>query len=158
MAGEGIEEGMVLELLHAGTASIEQALIQLTKQRVASHRAGSDMGLARNSMLHLGNIHERIGEPIKALKYYLRICYFDLQGANNSSGLAGFPRFDPETAFLAPGITGWIDKLMEELHLNVEQMHQLFLTEAKQIQLPDMPVSSETAWRQLAEALFPTKE
>jgi hypothetical protein len=158
MAGEGIEEEQVTALMQSGIPSIEQALIQLTKQHVATHRAGNNMGLARNSMMHLGNIHERIGEHTKALKYYLRVCFYDLNGANNSGGVAGFPCFNPETAFLAPGIIGWISKLMEDLHLNTEQMHQLFLSEAKQVQLGDMLVNPETVWRQLFEALFPAAD
>lgn len=72
-------------------------------------------------LLNIGRIHERIGETEKALYTYLKVCYYDLNGASNS-----YNPFDSEDIFLAPAVIDWINKIIKKLYLSKEDIEAMF--------------------------------
>lgn len=132
-------------------------------QETMRHAKQRDWGLYRNTRLSMAAILEKDEKPVEALKYYLEVCYLDLNGSQNTGGI-GDPElraslnvrdFTIEDAFLAPAI---IDKILEiilGLKFDENQVCQEFMkvSERNSANLK-LPVSPETAWEKLSAEFY----
>lgn len=108
-------------------------------------------------------ILERYERAAEALKYYLEVCYLDLNGPQNTGGIEdpelrtslNVHDFMIEDAFLAPAV---IDKILEiilGLKLDENQVCQKFMRVAERNSANlKLPVSPETAWEKLSAELY----
>lgn len=108
-------------------------------------------------------IIEKDDKPAEALKYYLEVCYIDLNGPQNTGGI-GDPElraslnvqdFMIEDAFLAPAV---IDKILEiilGLKLDENQVCQKFMQVAEHNRNNlKLHVSPEAAWSKLSDEIY----
>lgn len=153
MEMEGITEDSISIACLQDGCSVESALAKLIKQCVQSHARNGDMGLSRNSMLCLGRLAERVEDYGSALKLYLRVCYYDLNGPKNSSGINRQHRFNPEFAMLSPGVIKFIEDIMKNHHITLQQLGTIFLEEATKAHMDDMPLCPQDAWVALKDEL-----
>lgn len=108
-------------------------------------------------------ILEKDEKPAQALKYYLEVCYLDLNGPQNTGGIQdqelrtslNVQDFTIEDAFLAPAV---IDKILEiilGLKLDENQVRQEFMQVAERNSNNlKLRVSAETAWEKLSAELY----
>ena len=92
---------------------------------------------------------------------YCWVCYLDLNGPRNTSGvkdqelLREFPPFSPKEAFLAPGIISRMARIIEKLNLDQEKVSLIFqeitVRDYKGLKLPMQP---EDAWKSVRRELF----
>lgn len=130
-----------------GREAIEQAL-------------NGNWGLYRNTRFQMAEVLRRESKLKQALSMYCWVCYLDLNGPRNTSGLKDpellreFPSFSPKEAFLAPGIISRMTRIIEKLNLDQENVFSLFLEAAgldhKGLKLPVQP---EDAWLSLRRVL-----
>ena len=97
----------------------------------------------------------------QALSMYCWVCYLDLNGPRNTSGLKDsellreFPPFSPKEAFLAPGIISRMTRIIEKLDLNQENVSSTFREAAgHDYKGLILPVQPEDAWLSLRRELF----
>ena len=124
--------------------AVERAVLEELAARSDRHRAELHMGFARNSMLQTGQLLERLGRPEQALRYYLAVCYYDLNGADN-----GPYRFNLQLAFLAPGVLSMISDIAGASELGIDDLREQFLTAAEEHRVDGMPLSPLLAWSSL---------
>ena len=109
----------------------------LANEYLLKHAKDGNWGLYRNTRLEMAGILRKEKKPKEALRTYLEVCYLDINGPMNRGGindpqlLKEYPPFDPKQAFLAPGVTGEIQDLVEELGLQTEEVKSLFSETAK---------------------------
>lgn len=117
-------------------------------------------GLYRNARLGMGDILKKKEELSEALDTYLEVCFIDLNGPNNCGTkdpelLKMYPPFNPESAFLAPGVLGYIDKLADKLQLEPNDLKARFINRAssvgRELKLPILP---NKAWGKLSCEMF----
>jgi len=107
-------------------------------------------------------ILEEHEKPAEALKYYLEVCYLDLNGPQNTGGAdqelltsLNMQDFMINDAFLAPAV---IDKILEivlVLKLDENQVYQEFMRVAERNKANlKLPVSPETAWKKFSAELY----
>lgn len=116
-------------------------------------------GLYRNARLSMGDILKKEKKYKDALDLYLEVCYLDLNGPNNCGSmdpeiLREFPPFNPKDGFLAPGVLGYIDKLLQREKMKKGDIKHRFLEIATNVKNSlRLPVAPEKAWRQLSKEL-----
>lgn len=93
-----------------------------------------------------------------ALEFYLEVCYLDLNGPNNNAGqTAGgrvIPAWDPKSAWLlAPGVVDEVAGMAARLGLSNDDLKVRFLKAADRASTLALPVSPNSAWKKLADAL-----
>jgi DNA-directed RNA polymerase subunit RPC12/RpoP len=132
-------------------------------QETMNHTKQRDWGLYRNTRLSMAAILEKYGKAAEALKYYLEVCYLDLNGPRNTGGIEdpelrislNVQDFTIEDAFLAPAV---IDKILEiilGLKLDENQVYQEFMKVAERNNANlKLPVSPETAWKKLSVEFY----
>ncbi|WP_345888318.1 hypothetical protein [Shewanella algae] len=116
-------------------------------------------GLYRNARLGMGDVLKKQGKLSEALDTYLEVCFIDLNGPNNCGTkdpeiLKMFPPFDPKSAFLAPGVLVYIDKLYKELNINPEDLGSRFIGLSSKVEYQlKLPISANEAWKELSGEL-----
>lgn len=132
----------------------------LNKQ-LMEHAKNGDWGLYRNARFQMAEILRGEMKLKEALRAYLEVCYFDLNGPSNTGGmndpelLKKFPPFDPNRdSFLAPGVTDLIKRIVLKLKLSKDEVKQIFLGHNSRIgQSLKLPLSSEKSWPSLEKEL-----
>jgi hypothetical protein len=132
-------------------------------QETLRHANQRDWGHYRNTRLSMAIILEKYENPAEALKYYLEVCYLDLNGPQNTSGIEGqklrtslkVQDFMIEDGFLAPAIIAKIIEIILGLKFDEDKVCQVFLQVAersrKNLKLPVLP---ETAWRKVSDEIY----
>lgn len=119
-----------------------------------------DWGLYRNTRFDMAEILRKEEKLKSALDFYLEVCYLDLNGPNNNSGLSGeFSRkaFDPidGNAFLAPAVIDRIKSISKKLHISEVELQESFNKHnsrfAKSLNLP---ITTNDAWLMIQEEVF----
>ncbi len=129
--------------------TIENVLIDEIKEIAIKNKESNDYGIYRCNLLDIGKIHERIGELEKALEIYLKVCYYDLNGASNS-----YRPFDSEDIFLAPAVIGWINKIIKKLNLSEEDVEAKFRKVMSESKEDGMFMKDNIAWKCMKKALY----
>ena len=106
---------------------------------------------------------EKYQKPTEALKYYIEVCYLDLNGPENTGGIKdadlraslNIRDFNIEGADLAPAV---IDKILEiiiGLKLDEKQVLQQFMQVAERNHINlKLPLSPEKAWKRFSDELY----
>lgn len=146
---EGIDISSFAKKIVDKGITIEEGLIQSITSNSEKHYRDSRMGLFRNTLMHKGNVYEKIEQGEKALNMYLSVCYYDLTGCTN-----GERRFDKKQELLAPAVLSWIGKLGVEFNFSKEIMKDKYMIALKQ--LKDRPIASviDSTWCELEESLY----
>jgi hypothetical protein len=122
------------------------------------HAVNGNWGFYRNARFQMAEVLRNEFKLQQALSFYCWVCYLDLNGPRNTSGmkdqelLREFPPFSP-----APGIISRMTRIIEKLNLNLDQdsVAQMFQEiaghEFKGLKLPLHP---EVAWQSVRRKLF----
>ena len=132
-------------------------------QETMRHARQSDWGLYRNARLSMAAILEQYEKPAEALKYYLEVCYLDLNGPQNTGGIddpqlrasLNVQDFTIEDAFLAPAVINKILEIILGLKLDENQVRQEFIQMAERNSANlKLHISPETAWIKLSVEFY----
>jgi predicted RNA-binding Zn-ribbon protein involved in translation (DUF1610 family) len=125
------------------------------------HALNGNWGLYRNARFQMAEVLSKESKLKQALSMYCWVCYLDLNGPRNTSGvkdqelLREFPPFSPKEAFLAPGIISRMARIIEKLNLDQEKVSLIFqeitVRVYKGLKLPMQP---EDAWKSVRRELF----
>lgn len=134
---------------------------QLLNDDAAVFARERQWGLYRNARFGLGELLRRQGQDMDALRFFLEVCYLDLNGPENRGGLdqfpelaAKYPGFDPALSMLAPGVVGRCQNLLTKLNLDRDALVRAFLDVAgKASDDLALPIGPESAWERLATDL-----
>ena len=126
-----------------------------------THAKDWNWGLYRNTRFQIAEFYRAMGCINKALKILFEVCYIDLNGLNNCGGmknmpdlLKDFPPFKPNPQGLAPFIIDVINRIIEYLSLDMEQLKIKFLEIAKAVQLQiSSPLKPSDAWLQFRSSI-----
>jgi len=108
-------------------------------------------------------ILEQYEKPAEALKYYLEVCYLDLNGPQNTGGIddpqlrasLNVQDFTIEDAFLAPAVINKILEIILGLKLDENQVRQEFIQMAERNSANlKLHISPETAWIKLSVEFY----
>jgi hypothetical protein len=132
-------------------------------QETMRHPKQRDWGLYRNTRLSMAAILEKDEKPAEALKYYLEVCYLDINGPQNTGGIQdqelrsslNVQDFTIEDAFLAPAIIDKIFEIILSLKLDENHVSQEFMkvSERSSANLK-LPISPEAAWEKLSAEFY----
>lgn len=121
----------------------------LLNQDAMKHASRKDWGLYRNVRLNMAQLLAKEGKDKEALRYYLWVCYIDLNGPSNMGGikdpkiLKEYPPFSPKKGDLVPGIVGEVEDLANKLEMANQQLVGMFKkvadSEYKSLRLPVAP-------------------
>jgi len=132
----------------------------LLNKDLTGHGLAGRWGHYRNTLMQMGDHVRKEGRKRHALEVYLEVCYLDLNGPQNRDGLSDpellrqYPHFDPEQAFLAPGMIQLVSKLITDLEFDEEKVRSTFFKIANRTSSNlDLPVSPEEAWSLLRPEL-----
>jgi len=131
---------------------------QLNK-KLLTHAQSNHWGLYRNARLSMGDILKKESKEVEALDTYLEVCYLDINGPNNCgtrdpSILKEYPPFDPKSSFIAPGVINYIDRLVSNLDMSIEQVEERFMAVASRTKNSlKLPVEGKKAWKKLKNEL-----
>jgi len=131
----------------------------LNDQAVEAEFAG-DWGFARNYRLNMAKNLEKRKSHELSLRMYFHVCFLDINGPNNRSGMQSvdldkYPYFTPKSGFLAPGVIKRMKKLISKLEFDEEDCKQGFVEVNKPIfEGSPTPLSPETAWLKLKKELI----
>ena len=142
ISSERLDIQKIAQRMTHESVSVENAVLDEIIDCVKNHKIKSNFGLARNSLLQAGQFLERSGKIEQAIRFYLAVCYFDSNGAQNG----GHIRFNLETAFLAPGVIEMIDKIRQNEAIGIETLRIMFIEAAESERMADMPVAPLSAW------------
>lgn len=124
--------------------------------RVAMENAAKmQFGLYRNVRMDMGDLLKREGKPKRALLFYLEVCYLDINGATNTTNnpqlIKEYPPFQMDLAFLAPGILAYIESIMEEFNMSLNDLKEEFIRHNHQSYKDNVlvPIPAERAWKTL---------
>lgn len=128
----------------------------LTKE-VLDHASDGDWGLYRNAHFQMAEVLRKESKLKQALSLYCRVCYLDINGPRNTSGLKSrkYPSFSPKEAFLAPGVISLVERTAEKMKLNQDEIKSVFMEIAEREHKGlKLPVSPEKAWGKMKKELF----
>jgi hypothetical protein len=117
-------------------------------------------GLYRNARLGMGDVLKKQGKLSESLDTYLEVCFIDLNGPNNCGTkdpelLKMFPPFDPKSAFLAPGVLRYIEKLCNDLQVKPEDLESRFISLASTVGRElKLPIAPDEAWKAVSGELL----
>ncbi|MBI5884045.1 MAG: hypothetical protein HZB91_13195 [Elusimicrobia bacterium] len=121
----------------------------LHDKHLIEHAKMNNWGLYRNTRLAMAELLVTDGKRRQALDIYLEVVYLDANGPSNIGGATNpdlfkeLPPFNPESAFMAPGILAEINMLAEELNLPDAELCGAFLAvgqrACKNLKLPASP-------------------
>lgn len=122
-------------------------------------------GLFRNVRMDMGDLLKQEEKPQKSLRFYLEVCYLDINGVTNTTTnpqlLKEFPPFRPKDfGFLAPGILSYIELLSEDLNIGLEELKILFIEHNNRSYNDNqlVPIKPEKAWITLENELLERKK
>lgn len=131
----------------------------LNKERLR-HAAENKWGLYRNNTLDMADVLRVEGRLEGAVRFYLEVCYLDLNGPDNvgpisdSAPLAKYPRFSSRLAGLASGVVYLLATTRAKALMTDDALRSLFFMHAAEIRTAlDLPIPPEDAWPILQEAL-----
>ena len=124
-------------------------------RRARKHATEGDLGLCSNMYLVMAKFLSRRGKLKEALRLYLIVCAYDLNGAQNRGGIAPeilrrFPLFDPTMAMLAHGVVKNLLRLAEELKFSPDDVRKVYLESTSAM---DFPLAPEKTWSVLSLAI-----
>lgn len=134
----------------------------LNKNLIKNAQNG-DWGSYRCTRFEMGEVLRNEMKFKISLKTYLEVCYLDLSGANNMSGIDPefrdeFPAFDSEMAFLAPGVVDLIRMLEKRLLLGKEELKNIFIEHNSRVEKSlNLPLSPLECWESLNKELLKNK-
>jgi hypothetical protein len=133
-------------------------------EEILKHARMGDWGLFRNTKFEMGVIVRKEGRLNEALRFYLEVCYLDLNGPSNTGGynddrelLRQYPPWNPNgsIAELAPGVLECVSKIIEETNLDHDSVEMKFLECTSSLQTSlKLPLSPHNAWPQISQLLF----
>jgi hypothetical protein len=134
----------------------------ILNQELMDHASQQNWGLFRNTKHRMADILRKESKVEDALGVYFEVCYLDLNGPNNTSGvtdpelLREFPPWSPDqTAFLAPGIVNRIARLIKKTDTDESVAEKMFKSRARRLKKNlALPVSEEDAWAEIQKALY----
>jgi hypothetical protein len=125
------------------------------------HAVNGNWGFYRNARFQMAEVLRKESKLEQALSFYCWVCYLDLNGPRNTSGmkdqelLRKFPPFSSKEGFLAPGIISRMTRIIEKLNLDQDSVSQIFQEIAghdfKGLKLILHP---EVAWQSVKGKLF----
>lgn len=131
----------------------------LNKERLL-HASENKWGLYRNNTLDMSDVLRVEGRLKDAVRFYLEVCYLDLNGPDNVGPIsdpalrARYPRFSSRLAGLASGVVHLLASTRAKASMSDDALRSLFFMHAAEIGATlDLPVSPEDAWPILHEAL-----
>lgn len=132
----------------------------LLNKELLKHAQNYQWGLYRNARLSMGDILKAEAKDLEALDAYFEVCYLDMNGPNNCGTLdpeilKKYPPFNPKEAFLAPGVIGYIDKIIGNHSIAQVQAEEKFIKVAERTQKSlKLPVTPERAWKTLKSEIY----
>jgi hypothetical protein len=117
-------------------------------------------GLFRNTRLDMAELLRREKRYKESLLFLLEVCYYDINGVTNTSKdlIKEYPPFRPEDmGFLAPGVIGMAQTIIEDLNLSPKEVKELFISHNSKVQNSLIPLSPEKAWEKIEKELFEEK-
>jgi DNA-directed RNA polymerase subunit RPC12/RpoP len=134
----------------------------LLNQELMVHASQQNWGLFRNAKMQMADILRKESRLVVALGMYFEVCYLDLNGPNNMSGvtdrklLKQFPPWNPkQDALLAPSIVGRIARLIQKTETDERQAEELFVSRASKLKESlRLPVTVGKAWTEMRKALY----
>ncbi|RPA35540.1 hypothetical protein [Shewanella frigidimarina] len=156
------KESIRSKLISQGNASPTELDVQWIQLESSLPVLASDFkwGVYRNARLGMGDILKKRGYISEALNTYLEVCFIDLNGPNNCGTkdpelLKMCPPFDPKSAFLAPGVLGYVYKLANKLELQSNDIESRFIERANNVGRDlGLPISPSEAWQKLSSEQF----
>jgi hypothetical protein len=120
----------------------------LMNKKAMQHAAEGNLGLCRNTYLSMADFLLKRDKSKEALRLYLIVCSYDLNGAENRGILSAemlqeFPLFDRASATLAPVVLKKIQALSEKLKLSSESLMELYLEYTSSL---NFPLSPDKTW------------
>lgn len=133
----------------------------LLGKEMIEHALNGNWGHYRNTRFQMAEVLRKESKLKQALSMYFGVCYLDLNGPRNASGikdpdlLRKFPPFSPKEGFLAPGIISRMTRIIEKLNLDQENVLTVFREAARHDHKGlKLPVHPEEAWQSLRRVLF----
>ncbi len=109
-------------------------------------------GLYRNATFGMGEVLRIENRPSEALRFFLEVCCFDLNGPSNSGFISDpdlrrrYPPFTPDPHGIAPGVLGRVSTLQSALLLSDPDLHARFLEVATELtQRLGLPLAPDDA-------------
>jgi hypothetical protein len=137
---------------------VEWAL--LTDQSL-DHARNQNWGLYRNSRFAMAEILTAEDKLAPALDLLLDVCFLDLNGPSNHGGMTDpelltlFPRFDPTSGDLAPGILSRVERAVQRLGFSNDTLKKRFMAIAEKLKTSlRLPLHPEKAWRLVAKEIL----
>jgi hypothetical protein len=125
------------------------------------HAVNGNWGFYRNARFQMAEVLRNESKLKQALSFYCWVCYLDLNGPRNTSGmidkelLREFPPFSPKEGFLAPGIISRIARIIEKLKLDQEGVSLMFQeVAANDFKGLNLPLPPKVAWETVKQELF----
>ena len=125
------------------------------------HALNGNWGFYRNTRFQMPEVLRKESKLKQALSMYCWVCYLDLNGPRNTSGvkdpklLREFPAYSPNEAFLAPGIISCMGRIVDKLNLDQENVSIIFQEIAEHdYKGLRLPVHPEVAWQSVKRELF----
>ena len=127
----------------------------LMNKKAMQHATEGNLGLCRNTYLAMADFLSRRNKLAEALRLYLIVCSYDLNGAENRGGLPTdmlkeFPLFDRASAMLAPVVIKHVRNLSKELQLTSKDVMELYEKSTSPL---DFPLTPNKTWSVLSLAL-----
>jgi len=132
-------------------------------QELTEHARQRNWGLFRNAKFEMAEILRREGKQVDALGFYLEVCYLDLNGPNNTSGITDrkllreYPPWNPRdpTADLAPGILDRASRIIAKTEMDIASVKALYDRRASLLHNSlRLPLGPDAAWPRICKALF----
>lgn len=122
---------------------------------VMQHAKDGNLGLCRNAYMTQARFLYRRNKYQGALRLYLIVCAYDLNGPENRGGmlpelLKEFPLFDLRSAFLAPGVVDSVNELATNLKLAPDKLQKIYFDTTLDM---GFPLTTEKTWSVLSLAL-----
>jgi predicted RNA-binding Zn-ribbon protein involved in translation (DUF1610 family) len=132
----------------------------MLNKEILHHAQNFQWGLYRNARLRMGDILKKESKDVEALDTYLEVCYIDVNGPNNRGTrdpeiFRQYPSFDPKMAMVAPGVIGYIEKIVDSQHLSQQQVEERFIKVAHRTgKSLKLPVDAESAWKTIKSEIY----
>jgi len=128
---------------------------EMLNRQARQYSTEGNLGLCRNTYLLMADFLSRPEKLKEALRLYLIVCAYDLNGAQNRGGLPPdmlrqFPLFDFAMATLAPVVVDNVQDLAEELKFSPEDVRELYLKSTSPMNFPLPPTKT---WSVLSLAI-----
>ncbi len=139
--------------------SLSDVKWRVYNQNILTYASQRQWGLYRNNKLDMAFLLQKENRTKQALGTMFEVIFLDINGCRNMGLFDGNPiskkelddlgikEFDPKSGFLAPGVVGPIQDLIDELKFTETQAKDLFISTNKQTKpSKNMPVSEDKSW------------